>query len=458
MVFFPSGALAKTARCAQYQLVLEGDKKPIPGYDYKEIVEMHKAETSPGYDGRWQVDRIVQIIQCPTGGAALAYGPEVLDMGGGLWMMTKGQVIGNFIVVESWSGNFYLDVHKNKIGDRKSNTWQGSFLGRAATYRADPNNPLSPQLKGEVRTPPQTKLSVELTSPAVDRFAFDDSDEGVLEMEFTAKASPAEYEKDVEWDIPEIEGSTRTIEPASGKGSRLKIRFEGLPEQNSQFGPKTVTARLNVAGCVAEDSKTVRVFFARDAQNNPDGEFPNWFYYWKQTPAAKPRGQAINIEYGGTTVDKCRESNVPALFLPGQSHATIHVCSLKKLGPDFPIKFPILTLTPPYFKGWVTSKHIDSFAAAIIHEHEHFQVEFQYRYGKSDAVIAAEDKDQDGLPDHAERGYNMDSKKYQTFMADDPEMKKIDGDEEWLAYKAMSEIRIGQFDQYDWAKPGKQWP
>jgi len=40
----------------------------------------------------------------------------------------------------------------------------------------------------------------------------------------------------------------------------------------------------------------------------------------------------------------------------------------------------------------------------------------------------------------------------------DPEWKKIGRDEEFLAYEAMYDYKDGMYDEYDWGKPGKNWP
>jgi hypothetical protein len=43
-------------------------------------------------------------------------------------------------------------------------------------------------------------------------------------------------------------------------------------------------------------------------------------------------------------------------------------------------------------------------------------------------------------------------------MSTHPELHNIKGDEEWLAYMSMSEIPMGKYNIYDWARPGNQWP
>jgi hypothetical protein len=63
-----------------------------------------------------------------------------------------------------------------------------------------------------------------------------------------------------------------------------------MPEDNSQFGKKKVTATLKVGTCTATESREVQFFYPPDLKNNPGGQYPNWFYYWKQTRRRSPAG------------------------------------------------------------------------------------------------------------------------------------------------------------------------
>jgi hypothetical protein len=457
----PASVWAGSIKCSRYQIHLEGASNKIPGHEYKEVVEMHKVGSSSGYDGQWKVDRIVQIVLYPSGGPSLPAVATKVPFPNGQWMMCTAHFINNMMVTDCSGGEMYLDVSNNRIGSKKTNIWQGKIQGRKVTYKFDPNNTLEPALTGEVREPNRAQLSLSIASSIAcpeDKYVYSDSDPGILEMEFTATVTPSQYEQEVEWSVPEIEGATRTYDPPSGKGPRLKVRYEGLPKDNAQFGLKTVHAVVNVGGCQVEDSTTVKLFYPRDATNNPGGEFPNWFYYWKQTPAGRPKGQNVRLLYGGRTVDLCAQGNFLGQYIPGHGHATIHVCDLTKLGPDFETKYPELSLKPPYYKGLLSTKHIDTFAVAVRHEFEHWQINFNYRNNRPDLLILPSDTDGDGLPDRVEPQFGFDFKKEQTHLANHPEVKKVGGDEEWLCYMSMLDIKIGSLDKYDWARPGKQWP
>jgi hypothetical protein len=458
-VMYPAAVMAGTTQCAKYHLRMEGTSSPLAGYTYTEIVEMHKVGQSSGYNGKWQIDRFTQINTYPHLIRPPVYTFNIVQFGDGQWMYSEAHSSGNVLTVVSFGGELYLDVLNNRIGSRKYGNWSGSITGKTAKFKFDPNNGNEPVITGEIRTPEKKKLTLSIVSPANDKFAFNWDNPGVMEMEFQAKVTPTEYEQDIQWTFPEIQGSTRTMDPPSGRGPHVRVTYKGLPEDNNEFGPKTVQAVVNVGGCQTEETRKVKVFYIRDAKNNPGGQDPNWLYYWKQTPAAKPRGQFVNIEYGGNTFGSCADPNVPAQYTPNYAHCTIHICDLRgKLGVDFATKFPLLSLNSPYHLGWSTSKHIDTFAVAVIHEFTHWQAWHNWRHGKTLAEMNAADTDQDGVPNSVEPSYDFDPDVFQTHFGNDPVLKNIGGDEEWLAYMSMSEITFGTLDKYDWGRPGKNWP
>ena len=444
-------------KCSKYHAILEGHAVKVPGYVAQDLLEMHKIDQTDGYDGRWKVDRLVQVLECPSGDANIYLPPERVDMPGGSWMICEYRVVGNVMVADCKDGNYYLDVYQNKIGLKATNLWLGSIKGNRAEYNIHPENPLSFPVAGDIRRPEHRPLKIEIVEPDKDNFAFDDNYPGVLEMTFRAEVSPSEYEKDVVWAVPEIKGSTLTVDPPSGKGPTLRLRYEGLPRDNSQFGRKSVKAMVNVGGCVADDERWVKVFYDRDALNNPGDEDPNWFYYWKQTPAARPLNQFIEIKYGATSPPKCSEDNCPAYFQTGSGVPVIYICDFAKIGGVFELNFPLLYLHKPYYKGTRTTTQIETFAVAVRHEYEHWVIEHNYRGGKDPESFGPWDKDGDGLPDDMEYKWGFDKTKRQTFLADHRIVKDVEEDEEWLAYMSMQEIVPGSLDKYDWASPGKQW-
>jgi ankyrin repeat protein len=116
------------------------------------------------------------------------------------------------------------------------------------------------------------------------KFAFDESDEGVLEIKVRAEVTGDIDPATIEWSMDKIGNSKMTVQPE--RGDTVTIRFEGMPDWNNQFGEKTITA----TGGGQSDSVTVKVFFDPQAKNSPRagaGDAPNWFYYWGQTSAGR---------------------------------------------------------------------------------------------------------------------------------------------------------------------------
>lgn len=64
---------------------------------------------------------------------------------------------------------------------------------------------------------------------------------------------------------------------------------------------------MKVDGCTVEETKKVLIFYLRDEKNNPQGKYPNWYYYWRQTPAAMPFGQNVRLAFHceEMPIDKC---------------------------------------------------------------------------------------------------------------------------------------------------------
>ena len=458
LVICPAAVLAGTTQCAKYHVRLEGTSVPVVGYTYTEIVEMHKVGQASGYDGKWQIDNLTQINTYPIPISPPIATFERVDFGDGQWMDCAASSQGSVLTSICSGGQLFLDVRNNRVGSLKYGNWSGTITGKQVQFQFDPTNPAEPVITGYIRQPEKKKLTLNIVSPSDVKQVFSSDNPGELTMDLVADVTPTQYEQEIEWILPNIEGSTRTVEPASGRGRHVTVTYKGLPESNDQFGPKTIVAMVNVGGCATLDTRQVKVFYLRDAANNPGGQQPNWFYYWKQTPAGKPRGQLVNLEYGGLTVGHCTDPRVPAQYTPGLGHATIHVCDLNKLGSEFQNRFPKVSINPPYFEGWGESKYIDTFATLVIHEFVHWQAYHTWREGKTLQQMNAEDTDQDGVPNTAEADFHFDPAKFQTHFPNHPELKNIGGDEEWLAYSSMVEIKFGTLDKYDWARPGKQWP
>jgi hypothetical protein len=301
-----------------------------------------------------------------------------------------------------------------------------------------------------------------------------------LTLELEARTIPDKYADLVEWTIPEIEGSNRTITPASmstiPKGRKLTVVYKGLPEDYNEFGRKTVTAALKVDSCRIEKTREVQFFYPRDEKNNPEGKYPNWFYYWKQTPAARPFGQNVRIAYeceGIPSKDcQCVQHGVIGQYNPYYSgYKTINICNLKTntWDPDtFFVQLPAVKLSMPSTLSGKKLKllsytHIDTFAVDVMHEFTHFN---NFHTFWPQGWKKSEDNDEDDIPDRLEKGEDWENPDgLEIGFKFSPDMKQtywqdidLGGDEELLTLEATYDYQVGTFDEYDWGKPGKNWP
>ncbi len=307
--------------------------------------------------------------------------------------------------------------------------------------------------------PSSCKLAI--TAPAEgQRVTFSDDKPGQLTLEFRAAMTPSQYEEAITWSLPELSSDTEvTLEPKDRRGPLLRVTLSGLPSELAGFGKKEFAAAVEREDCHARARRTVALFFPREASNNPGGQKPNWFYYWRQTPAARPRGQAIALDYGGRTVDLCSGPTATGIYNRAFGYKTVLVCDLSTLKPPFELRFPLLDRdTPQMFTGMRTVRNIDAFAVVVLHEFQHFLVDHNW-YSKIPVDLQGKlDADGDGIPDAMEPELNFDPKKFQTYFANDPKLKDVGGDEEWLAFESMREHAPGSLDPFDWAHPGNQWP
>lgn len=310
-------------------------------------------------------------------------------------------------------------------------------------------------------------VKIKIVEPEhLSKFVFTSDATGILNIVLKAKTEPSKYENLIEWDIPELDGSKTTIKNISNlpipQGPVIEVKYEGLPFDVKSFGIKTIGAKVNIDGCVKDDYREILIFYPRDAKNNPEGKYYNWFYYWKQTPAARPFGQIVNIEFGGTDFDLCKDKHTMAIYKPNYLFKSIHICDFTaKLDRDFSLKIPHVSRNVPAtlynLKKFISYTHIDTFAVIVMHEFTHFNHYHTWWNGKSLEEMEKEDKDRDGIPDRLEDEMGFSPKLYQTYWGDDIDFKNINGDEEFLAYESTYDYPIGKYDEHDWGVPGKNW-
>ncbi len=451
-------------QCPKHSMILEGTKPGMMGSTYHEHLEMHQIAGVGGYDGKWQVDLFRQVVTYPWVLNPPVHTDVKVDFRQGIWMQCKADTIGNRLVSNCTGGNMTLDVYKNRIGLHSTNIWIGKITGKNVSLKFHKENQYEPTITGTIKEFAKGELDITVTAPTEEKFVYSDAAPGVLEIELTAKVTPQQYEADVVWEIPDIGNSQKTVNPASGKGAHVTVRYKGLPKHNMDFGEKEFVARVDTGVCKASDSRKVRVFFPRDARNSPESSLPNWFYYWSQTPARKgPATYGDPLGYCQST--GTRADNLLGYYRSKYLEDHYYICDLTNLGPRFPFN------TVKYQGDHFVSLHvegIDTFAAACWHENAHYThfrnwwfahravhpfdpVEDFNKNSIKDSVESVLDHDNDLIPDSLEPALGFDPSKKYSFPVN------VD-DEEIDTWFEESKWQIGSADKEDWAKPGKQWP
>jgi hypothetical protein len=138
-------------------------------------------------------------------------------------------------------------------------------------------------------------------------FTYSTAASGVLTLKLKAKISGIgnlgqTIQDQFKFEVDTIGNSTMAWDTAnpggkvtvSGDYITAKVKFTGLPQNNSDFGKKKARVMLNGSKTI---EKEFEVFFPRDTKNHPgvgSGTTPNWFYYWGQV-----MGGSHDLQYGG---------------------------------------------------------------------------------------------------------------------------------------------------------------
>ncbi len=177
----------------------------------------------------------------------------------------------------------------------------GSFaLERTSSYFVVSAGAEEPETTDEPCQAPR----IEIVSPAPgENVSFDAAmPKGRLEVAVEAKVYPEECEVEVVWEAQAMAGSDHWFEDGAGNrsasGTSLLLVYEGLPTDNREFGPKTIT--VTPAGGTAQQVE-ILTFFDPSATNHPsahpsksplafdvpDEQVPNWVFYWTQGPVGR---------------------------------------------------------------------------------------------------------------------------------------------------------------------------
>jgi len=136
-------------------------------------------------------------------------------------------------------------------------------------------------VKVEITYPDDTNGNGIIDDPE-NEFSFNTADPAVLQIWCTAFNSPGADADKFRWTIDNI-GTIRgkwnphvAGDEYTGKGLNPTVTFKGMPNNNSDFGGKTITLRYEGLSCT--DTETIEVFFHPLAKNNtgpqPD-DIPN---------------------------------------------------------------------------------------------------------------------------------------------------------------------------------------
>lgn len=317
---------------------------------------------------------------------------------------------------------------------------------------------------------------------------------------------PTPYLADVEWDVPAPAGTSVRIEHPDGKKYRARITYKGLPEGNRDLGPQAIKASVFLGSKCGrlERGPEVRLFFPRDAKNNPKGSEPNWYYYWQQTSAGHGTVADQDIRYGGSApecamnkwwmgVFPTDEKNFgtaakPILALLGRTY--VYLCNFAKAEAIFPVNaqgqantnFYLQSRLPFSRDSW---EGIDTFGVVTLHELTHrkhwrdwwkklpdfpdgvYPVDGYYDNngnGEQDPSEPMLDSDKDYIPDSKEADFKG-APYFMEFKVGERKSHHVAGDdmtdEHVLTYTASEDPgtgwKTGSADKEDWASPGKQW-
>jgi hypothetical protein len=241
-----------------------------------------------------------------------------------------------------------------------------------------------------------------------------------------ATNTPSALRDSVRWSITPIAGSILTSVPANAKGRAVVFTYSGLPDSNSQFGPKYVYAALPQYGVV--ESVMIKTYFPKYATNHPapgNGTTPNWYYYWGQTEA--DTGSHV---YGG---QYCGSLNEPGYYQ--DSSLFFHICYLASQ------KWPVQCA------GFDTSDGIDNYAQTCLHESQHL-TDF-FAWWAPGLYDSTRDSDRDYIPNSVEPQLGYDSTMWDS---------DRDGYKDWEDHALDRECDWICGDDYeDWANPGHQF-
>lgn len=268
--------LVAAVECPEVSVVLTGMGQHIMGGTYSEHVGLEKVSGGPGYNGKWQITLFRSTTTYRHNIGAIAVPRKKVEFGHGLWMVCDTSIAGHTAEAICTDGNLELDVVNNKVGYIKTGVWIGVIAGDRMTIKFHKEDPIEPEITGVIKKVSGGELELRITKPQHEqKLVYTSATPGELLIDLKAQVTPANLNNSVQWSVPEIHGVTRIITPATATGAEVTVTYKGLPDKNSEFGFKEITASVDAGLCKATEKADVALFFPRDAKNNPGGTTPN---------------------------------------------------------------------------------------------------------------------------------------------------------------------------------------
>lgn len=259
---------------------------------------------------------------------------------------------------------------------------------------------------------------------------------------------------ELEWDIDKMSAPTSIeAQPSTRKGPEMRFQYNDLPEKNTAFGKKKLTAKLT-GKCACQREETIRAFFDPDEKNNPEGKSPNWFYYWLQAPSVPGDARAI-AGYRETLIDP----NTPGVAAARYDPETQRLYLARVLHTDKGCR-PRLDKVTRNENG-EHAKGIDCFMEDVLHEMQHRR-DFIEWWGSPAGPVSAGmgvvwlDPDLDNVPTGVELLHGCNP--LYSFSCSERPFKDTT-DAEINAYWVGWAWRLGTVNSQDWScgPLAKQW-
>jgi hypothetical protein len=325
-----------------------------------------------------------------------------------------------------------------------------------------------------------------------DKLTYDLGTPGRIIRRARANVTPSFWGVDLRWDFHPITGSDLDPPADKANGNDFPVTYTGLPEKNSTFAWYPVKARFDpvrtrAGRCRNPAPREVGYFFpprgtnhagpSDKAPKNPDKTppDPNWFYYWRQTPAAQGKGPLIKYGHhmspcalteGAVLADGQPDPihNANAFYTPGERYVVICDLALQ----NFVNGLPPLISGPAFFEG------IDMFAAIVRHELAH-KANAEAWWRRTEPAGMAQDRksenwwanrrnvsdsDHDDMPDDVEDNLPIPPQvqtkltRFNKYVPNTLGQKLLD--EHYYAYAAEASWPPYSIKKEDWACPGQQ--